>query len=107
MSAGGFVAGIDACRAGWIACFLAQDLSRLTLRIVASIAEAADAPEAPLAISVDMPIGLPERICGTGRACEMAVRPLLGQRQSSVFSTPSRAAVMAADYRAACDAARH
>lgn len=100
-----WVAGVDACRAGWIACFLSEDLSALRLRLAGSVAEVADAPEAPAAISVDMPIGLPERIEGSGRACEMAVRPLLGERQSSVFSTPSRRAVMEADYRKACDAA--
>ena len=97
-----FVAGADACRAGWIACFLRDDLSALSLRIVEDIASVADAPEAPAAISVDMPIGLPGRIEGSGRACEMAVRPLLGERQSSVFSTPSRSAVAAGDYAAAC-----
>lgn len=48
-------------------------------------------PEA--VVAVDMPIGLPERIEGAGRAAEKAVRPLLGERQSSVFSIPSRAAV--------------
>ncbi|KQT43178.1 hypothetical protein ASG43_15125 [Aureimonas sp. Leaf454] len=46
-------------------------------------------------IAVDMPIGLPERIEGAGRAAEKAVRPLLGERQSSVFSIPARAAVEA------------
>ena len=49
-----------------------------------------------------MPIGLPDRIGRGGRAAEIAVRPLLGQRQSSVFSMPSRAAVMAQDYGEAC-----
>ncbi len=104
MSAG-CVAGVDACRAGWIACFLRDDLSALTFRIVGDIAEVVDAPERPQAVSVDMPIGLPDRIEGTGRPCEMAVRPRLGQRQSSVFSVPSRAAVMEEDYRAACERA--
>ena len=37
-----------------------------------------------------------------GRAAENAVRPLLGARQSSVFSVPSRAAIYASDYREAC-----
>ena len=43
-----------------------------------------------------MPIGLPEFTRKGGRGPEMLVRPLLGQRQSSVFSIPSRAAVYAA-----------
>jgi predicted RNase H-like nuclease len=49
-----------------------------------------------------MPIGLPPRIGPGGRGPESAVRPLLGQRQSSVFSVPSRAAVFAQDYRESC-----
>ena len=49
-----------------------------------------------------MPIGLPERVGAGGRAAENCVRPLLGARQSSVFSVPSRAAIYAADYREAC-----
>jgi len=53
-------------------------------------------------IAVDIPIGLPERISGPGRAAEQAVRPLLGERRSSVFSMPSRAAVHAASYEDAC-----
>jgi len=54
------------------------------------------------ALAIDMPIGLPERIDGSGRPPEKAVRPLLGARQSSVFSIPARAAVEASDYGEAC-----
>jgi predicted RNase H-like nuclease len=46
-------------------------------------------------IAVDMPIGLPEFSVRGGRGPEALVRPLLGERQSSVFSIPSRAAVYA------------
>jgi predicted RNase H-like nuclease len=53
-------------------------------------------------IAIDIPIGLPERAGYGGRAAENAVRPLLGARQSSVFSVPSRAAIAAQDYREAC-----
>ncbi len=60
------------------------------------------APEAPVVVAVDIPIGLPERAGYGGRAAENAVRPLLGARQSSVFSVPSRSALAAPDYRAAC-----
>ncbi len=56
------------------------------------------------AIAVDMPIGLPDRIEGSGRAAERAVRPLLGPRQSSVFTIPARAAIEATDYASACAA---
>src|SRR5262249_56672841 len=59
----------------------------------------------PAIVAVDIPIGLPERSQYGGRAAENAVRPLLGGRQSSVFSVPSRAAIVAADYAQACTAA--
>lgn len=68
-------------------------------------AEILAAAEAPRIIAVDVPIGLPERTGIGGRAAENAVRPLLGGRQSSVFSVPARAALEAEDYRAACGVA--
>ncbi len=46
-------------------------------------------------VAVDMPIGLPDFSQKGGRGPEALVRPLLGQRQSSVFSIPSRAALYA------------
>jgi len=73
-----------------------------SLRVVPRFADVLDAPERPGIVAVDMPIGLPERTGPGGRAAENAVRPLLGARQSSVFSVPSRAAIYAGDYREAC-----
>ena len=67
-----------------------------------AFAAIADAPEQPAVIAVDMPIGLPERTEGSGRRPEQLIRPLLGQRQSSVFAIPSRRAVEAEDYGEAC-----
>jgi len=72
------------------------------LRVISRFAEIATAPERPVLIAVDMPIGLPEHIGPQGRGPERAVRPLLGARQSSVFSVPSRRAVYAPDYGNAC-----
>src|SRR5262249_51933890 len=56
-------------------------------------------------VAVDMPIGLPAHIGPQGRGPERAVRSLLGDRQSSVFSVPSRRAVYAENYGDACRAA--
>jgi predicted RNase H-like nuclease len=72
---------------------------------VPRFADVLAAPETPAIVAVDMPIGLPERAGHGGRAAENAVRPLLGPRQSSVFSVPSRAAVYAGDYTEACQRA--
>lgn len=98
------VAGVDGCPAGWIAVvrpLAGPDAHRV---IVTSRFDEILALE-PHLVAVDMPIGLPERVGLGGRGPERALRPHLGERQSSVFSVPSRAAVHAADYRAACEAA--
>jgi len=54
---------------------------------------------------VDIPIGLPAHIGPEGRGPEGMIRPLLGARQSSVFSVPPRNAIYAADFGSACAAA--
>jgi predicted RNase H-like nuclease len=76
--------------------------SDVRVRVVPRFADVLTVAEAPVVIAVDIPIGLPERVGYGGRAAENAVRPLLGARQSSVFSVPSRAALAAQDYREAC-----
>jgi predicted RNase H-like nuclease len=97
-----WLAGVDGCPAGWLVAFVQPQGDSVRLAVVAEFAQVPAAPEAPAVVAVDMPIGLPERSGPGGRAAENAVRPLLGQRQSSVFSVPSRAAVYATDYREAC-----
>jgi len=99
-------AGIDGCRAGWIALALGPADPRPRLLVRPRFADLVEdlGPDAILA--VDMPIGLPDRIIGSGRGPEQAIRPYLGARQSSVFSIPARAAVEAATYREACDLAQ-
>jgi len=90
------VIGVDGCPGGWIA---VRWGGTLTHHLCPSFAEVL-ALEAQV-IAVDMPIGFPQ---GSGRAAERAARAVLGERQSSVFSVPSRAAVMSADYAQACAA---
>jgi threonine dehydratase len=98
-----WVAGVDGCRAGWIATLMeVGNPASGRIVIAPDLAAIADAPEQPAIIAVDMPIGLPERTNGSGRAPEQLIRPLLGQRQSSVFAIPSRQAVYAEDYGEAC-----
>jgi predicted RNase H-like nuclease len=100
-----WLAGLDGCRAGWVAAFVRPHGEEAHVRILPRFADVLDGPEAPAIVAVDMPIGLPERIGPDGRGPERAIRPLLGARQSSVFSVPPRAAIYAADFRAACAAA--
>lgn len=87
------VVGVDGCPGGWIA--VSQSESEPSVCVFASFVEllAAFPPEA--IVAVDMPIGLPDFVKHGGRGPESLVRPLLGLRQSSVFSIPSRAAVYA------------
>ncbi|WP_319799659.1 serine/threonine dehydratase [Microvirga rosea] len=98
-----WIAGVDGCPAGWIAVLAHRDRpSEPVVRIVGHIADLVDAPERPAVIAVDMPMGLPDRIHGSGRSPEQLIRGLLGARQSSVFAIPSRRAVEAREYRVAC-----
>jgi threonine dehydratase/predicted RNase H-like nuclease len=98
-----WIAGVDGCREGWIAVFMRVDGSEPPrCRIVRHLADVVDGAEAPAIVAVDIPIGLPDRIEGPGRIAEQAVRNLLGERQSSVFSIPARAAVYESTYAASC-----
>jgi predicted RNase H-like nuclease len=97
-----WLAGVDGCRTGWLVAFVRPTDSETRARIVPRFADVLAAPEEPGIVAVDIPIGLPERAGPGGRAAENAVRPLLGARQSSVFSVPSRAALATADYGEAC-----
>lgn len=100
-----WLAGADGCPTGWLVVFAKPVGNELRVRVVPHFSDVVSAPEFPAIVAIDMPIGLPERVGVGGRAAENAVRPLLGARQSSVFSVPSRSAIYAADYRAACEAA--
>jgi predicted RNase H-like nuclease len=97
-----WLAGVDGCAGGWLGAFVRPGGEETRLRVLPCFADVLAAPEAPVIIAVDMPIGLPARVGIGGRAAENAVRPLLGARQSSVFSVPSRTAIAATDYREAC-----
>jgi predicted RNase H-like nuclease len=105
-----WVAGADGCRAGWIGAFVSvshnsigvRDIPSVRVRVLTKFADIFAAPEQPRLVAVDIPIGLPARIGPQGRGPERAVRPLLGERQSSVFAVPSRGAVYAPDFGAAC-----
>ncbi|WP_108658400.1 DUF429 domain-containing protein [Acuticoccus kandeliae] len=94
------VLGIDGCRGGWAVVEIEAErppdpVLTFETRLDAHIASGRT-------MAIDMPMGLPDRIDGPGRAAEQAIRPLLGPRQSSVFSIPARAAVMAPTWEEAC-----
>jgi predicted RNase H-like nuclease len=96
------VAGVDGCRGGWLVALSDLQSGSCELRLCATFAEILDLAEAPAIIAVDMPIGLPDQAGRGGRACDVGARSRLGERQSSVFSVPARAAIMENDYARAC-----
>ncbi len=88
------VAGLDAARGGWVA-VVTEDGSFIRAFIAPTfrdaLAELADAA----VIGVDIPIGLPE---SGARAADVAARAFIGPRRSSVFATPTRAAIECPSY---------
>jgi predicted RNase H-like nuclease len=95
------IVGVDGCKAGWIAVFRRAD-GQPEVRVFDSFSSLLAACGEDATVAVDMPIGLPSVTRKGGRGPEALVRPLLGQRQSSVFSIPSRAAVYAEAEKFVC-----
>ncbi|GAB5506818.1 MAG: DUF429 domain-containing protein [Rhizobiaceae bacterium] len=85
-------AGVDGCRGGWVAAISDGDM-RPDISVFRRFSQIIEAVPGDAVIAVDMPIGLPAHCGAGGRGPEKLVRPLLGMRQSSVFSIPSRSAV--------------
>ncbi|WP_442581778.1 DUF429 domain-containing protein [Mesorhizobium sp. ASY16-5R] len=90
------IAGVDGCKAGWIA-VVKRRAAPPAVRVCATFGEILAGLAEDAVVAVDMPIGLPAFTGHGGRGPEVLVRRLLGARQSSVFSIPSRQAVYAAD----------
>ncbi len=106
MTASDWVAGVDGCPGGWLVVLRrVGDAATARAYLLRRFADVLALTQAPHLITVDMPIGLPERAGLGGRTCDVAARAMLGQRQSAVFAVPARAAVMETEYRAACQAA--
>jgi predicted RNase H-like nuclease len=95
------VAGVDACRGGWVAVRPPAAGPTVAVRVGTSLVMllASDLdPGDPAVVGIDMPLGLLE----TGwREADRAARGLLGPRRSSVFAIPPRAVWAQADYQAA------
>lgn len=91
---GRVLAGVDGCKAGWVAVHR-EPGAPPSVTVFPAFMALLDALPADAIIAVDMPIGLPDFSRRGGRGPEALVRPMLGARQSSVFSIPSRAALYA------------
>lgn len=101
------IAGVDGCKAGWIAVgFPVAQPKLAAARVFQAFEDVVAALPADSIIAVDMPIGLPDRSIRGGRAPDWAARDFLGSCRARVFLVPSRAAVAAPDYPTACAIAR-
>jgi predicted RNase H-like nuclease len=97
------VGGLDGSRGGWVLATVPvgpagrAEAGRAEVRMLATFADALDLvlDGTLAALGIDMPIGLPE---AGARAADGAARARLGPRRSSVFATPVRAVLGAADY---------
>jgi len=101
------VAGVDACRGGWVAVSLdAADEPVVRVRVEASLTALLAPwldPGGTTIVGIDMPLGLLE----TGwREADRAARGLLGPRRSSVFAIPPRAVWAEPSYRLANERCR-
>jgi predicted RNase H-like nuclease len=90
-----WLAGVDGCPGGWIVAFGRPNGEVKPPCVIERFSDIVTAEERPAIIAIDVPIGLPKQSPDKGRLAESAVRPLLGDRKSSVFRIPSRRAVEA------------
>jgi predicted RNase H-like nuclease len=93
------VLGVDACKAGWVG--IALESSRVHAYLTGTIAELVELAErdGPLGVvGIDMPIGLPD---ASRRQADVLARHAVGPMRSSVFMTPVRATLDAADHATA------
>ena len=96
--------GIDACQAGWVGIVLSQGTvsAHLAARIGDLVEDASSS--GPLSvIAIDIPIGLPDR---GRRQADLLIRKAVGPRWASVFMTPVRPSLEAADFATATAASR-
>ncbi len=93
-----FAMGVDGCPAGW--CAVMVDMNGLEAPRAELFATFQDVLNAGAqVIAVDMPIGFEDQPGADGmRTCERLAREILGPRRSSIFPSPLRAALAAADY---------
>jgi predicted RNase H-like nuclease len=89
------IAGIDGCPGGWIVVGRERPGGPAKIERIERIERLFERGGSPNVVAIDIPIGLPERTGPKGRTPERLVRSYLGERQSSVFSIASRAAVYA------------
>jgi predicted RNase H-like nuclease/8-oxo-dGTP pyrophosphatase MutT (NUDIX family) len=91
------VLGVDACPGGWVGVVLDTDLRAhvFTALTITDLVELVGETTSVAVVAIDIPIGLPD---AGGRAADAEARGVLVGKSSSVFSTPTRAALEAETY---------
>lgn len=91
------VLGVDGCRAGWVGAVLPANGHGTPRLVVGTGIAQVCAQAGPVAVTaIDIPIGLPDE---TRREADLQTRSFVGRaKASSVFTTPTRAAVYAGSY---------
>jgi predicted RNase H-like nuclease len=87
------VIGVDACKKGWVG--VTSDLRGYFGATIDKLVATADGDGELEVVAIDIPIGLP--LTGT-RQADVLARGLVGKRQSSVFPTPIRLALLATSH---------
>ncbi len=90
------ICGGDGCKGGWVAVMEDIDSCDISWRVVPSLRDLATSKSPPKIITLDVPIGLPDK---GSRACDLEARQLLGRgRMSSVFPAPIRPVLQASSH---------
>jgi predicted RNase H-like nuclease len=97
------VLGVDACTAGWIGVAIGVEGGSASVQAylapdIDTLVWLARKSGDPAAIAIDIPIGLPDR---SRRQADVLAKAAAGPRQSSVFLTPVRQALLAPDHATA------
>jgi predicted RNase H-like nuclease len=90
-----WVAGVDGCPFGWLAVFRSMTGDPPRARLFKSIKDVVAAPERPVRVAVDIPIGLSAVSEKGGRLADREARKVLRLRKSSIFPAPSRPVLQA------------
>ncbi|HWL71996.1 MAG TPA: DUF429 domain-containing protein [Geminicoccus sp.] len=94
------VAGVDGFARGWVV--VLRSGMNVELRVCADFASVLAMTQACRTVAIDMPIGFLDQGQPGGRACERAARQFVDRpRTSSVFSSPIRDALAAANFPSA------
>ena len=101
-----WIAGVDGCRAGWVAAMKERSSGSIRLQVMARFDRLFALEERPDIVAVDIPIGLMDAAQRGGRECDRQARRALSYRSASGFSAPVRGCLVADSYEQAKEISR-